>query len=110
MLENGTIRICQYFRINSTIRIYRERRVVTLNVPVTLGSLSLSMRAEFSRVLLLLGVCRRYLSWMCVVRLMRAPVVITTVIATIDVDQGVSSPLMTAYLLLVVSTIRGIVL
>ena len=77
---------------------------------VTLGALSPSMRAEFSRVLLLLGVCPRYWSWICVVRLMRAPVAIATVVATIDVDQGVSSPLMTACLLLVVSTIRGIVL
>ena len=77
---------------------------------VTLGALSPSMRAEFSRVLLLLGVCPRYWSWICVVRLMRAPVAVTTVVTTVDVYQGVLSPLITVLLLVVLSTIRGTVL
>ena len=79
-------------------------------MPVTLRALVPSLHIEFFHVLLLCVVFLRYYSWVCVVRLMRVSVAITTVVAAVDAYQGVSSPLITVFLLLVVSTICGIVL
>ena len=74
---------------------------------VTLDTLAPSRCVGFCRVLLMFVVGPRYCSWACVVRRIRAPDGVTTVVAPVDVHQGVSSPLSTGCCFVLVSLFRS---